>query len=415
VHRNANTRATALHACGAAASDSGTTLGLLSRSKLRACAFISAISVVALSLTTATAAASGPRWVIQPTPHGTPAGVLTAVSCSSANACMAVGWYLMGQNNVPLAESWNGTGWSIQPTPVPHPAINGELYGITCPAVNLCVAVGQYGTQTGGGPLVEGWNGRSWTLQAAPNPTGAQGSVLDAVSCISTTSCMALGRVYYAVAQAQPPFAESWNGVTWSVVAVPSPYSDSASLGGISCFSAESCLAVGTWGGGTPLSEIWNGTKWAMVPMPAPVGSFNVSIGRLSCTSPTGCTTVGFYYDAAWVLRTLAERWNGSSWTIQTTPNPSALYGDGLESVVCQSATACTAVGFTNINSSGLEVSSAETWNGIIWSVVSTPNPSGATGGAILLDLACTSVATCTAVGDYYRGTLGRPLVERSS
>ena len=46
---------------------------------------------------------------------------------------------------------------------------------------------------------------------------------------------------------------------------------------------------------------------------------------------------------------TLAERWNGASWSIQRTPSPGGKNDSGLDSVSCASKTACTAVGgFTN-------------------------------------------------------------------
>ena len=45
---------------------------------------------------------------------------------------------------------------------------------------------------------------------------------------------------------------------------------------------------------------------------------------------------------------TLAERWNGSRWAVQTTPNPAAGAGVGnvLSGVSCSSSRSCMAVGF---------------------------------------------------------------------
>jgi hypothetical protein len=49
---------------------------------------------------------------------------------------------------------------------------------------------------------------------------------------------------------------------------------------------------------------------------------------------------------------TLAERWNGSSWTVQTTPSPVGSYGSGLAGVSCTSLSTCNAVGYLYPNSS---------------------------------------------------------------
>lgn len=87
-------------------------------------------------------------------------------------------------------------------------------------------------------------------------------------------------------------------------------------------------------------------------------------------------------------------------------PNPSPLYGDGLKSVACQSATACTAAGFTNINGSSLEAPLAETWNGTIWSVVTTPDPSGATGARFCWTLRAHRLPTARLLGTSIAGRL---------
>jgi len=41
--------------------------------------------------------------------------------------------------------------------------------------------------------LAEDWNGTSWAIQSTPNPTGAAISYLDAVSCPTASSCVAVG------------------------------------------------------------------------------------------------------------------------------------------------------------------------------------------------------------------------------
>ena len=41
--------------------------------------------------------------------------------------------------------------------------------------------------------MAESWNGSAWTLQSAPGPSTTQGSQLTAVSCASATSCTGVG------------------------------------------------------------------------------------------------------------------------------------------------------------------------------------------------------------------------------
>ena len=63
--------------------------------------------------------------------------------------------------------------------------------------------------------------------------------------------------------------------------------------------------------------------------------------------------------------RHLAEAWNGSTWSVQKLPKTRAAEASTFFGVSCTSATACTAVG-AYLDSSGVEVSLAEAWNGTL-------------------------------------------------
>lgn len=43
----------------------------------------------------------------------------------------------------------------------------------------------------------------------------------------------------------------------------------------------------------------------------------------ISCTASSACTAAGYQETSTGTTETLAEAWNGTSWTVQTTPNPS--------------------------------------------------------------------------------------------
>ncbi|MBV9535848.1 MAG: hypothetical protein JO321_10605 [Solirubrobacterales bacterium] len=96
------------------------------------------------------------------------------------------------------------------------------------------------------------------------------------------------------------------------------------------------------------LVERWNGTKWAIQKTPKPAGAFARALIGVSCTSARACTAVGDYGNSAGTDVTLVERWNGTKWAIQKTPNPVGAIESSLEGVSCTSARACTAVGFSH-------------------------------------------------------------------
>jgi hypothetical protein len=370
---------------------------------------IGAALVVAATLgTNVVAGATGPSWAIQATAKPTGAtkygNYLSGLSCTAATACTAVGDYNNSSGTgLTLAERWNGSSWAIQPTPNPTGATGSILRGVSCAAATACTAVGYYFNSSGIVlTLAERWNGSSWAIQPTLNPTGATESVLSGVSCTAATACTAVGYSFY---NSRPSFgyqvtlAELWDGSSWVIQPTPTPTGATDSvLSGVSCTAATACTAVGYYGnssgGAVTLAELWNGSSWAI--QPTPTGATG-SLSGVSCTAATACTAVG----------TLAELWNGSSWAIQPTPNPTGGTFSSLSGVSCTAATACTAVGhfwYTNSSGTGAQVTLAERWNGSSWAIQPTPNPTGAIGSS-LNGVSCTAATACTAVGFYYKST----------
>jgi hypothetical protein len=83
----------------------------------------------------------------------------------------------------------------------------------------------------------------------------------------------------------------------------------------------------------------------------------------VSCTSATSCTAVGQYQSSNvsnfGALQTLAEVWDGTTWSLRSTPNPSAAH-DLLLGVSCGASQMCTAVGQA-LNQGGVEATLIET------------------------------------------------------
>lgn len=146
-----------------------------------------------LAVNSAVAAAMG--WSIEPTPNPTGGtnSVLYSVSCVSASACTAAGDYANGMTSMTLAERWNGTKWSIENTPNPTGAADSFLYGVSCASASVCTAAGLYFDYTADLTLAEGWNGTTWSIEPTPNPSGGSKSILYSVSCPSAGPCTAVG------------------------------------------------------------------------------------------------------------------------------------------------------------------------------------------------------------------------------
>jgi len=137
----------------------------------------------------------------------------------------------------------------------------------------------------------------------------------------------------------------------------------------------------------------------ALVPGPAAAAVAPVprSLVAVTCPTPTRCFAVGYAETRpSYNGRTLVERWNGSSWSIMSSPNGS-FRNTFLAGIACTSATSCIAVGHTRTNSYGGK-SYIFRLTGDRWSAMATPQ--GDTGGR-LQGVACTAATNCFAVGLY--------------
>ncbi len=262
-------------------------------------------------------------------------------------------------------------------------------------------------------PLVARAATTGWSIVSSPN-VGTEGDRLLAESCTSTTFCMA-GGFSSSAGTAAATLAEKWSGTTWVSVTSANASSDNELLG-VSCVSTTFCMAVGdesTAGSDQNLAEQWNGTSWSIDTTPDKDGSTTENqLSAVSCASSTFCVAVGFY-DAStefpFINQTLIEQWNGTTWSIVTSPNTSGSVSNSLYAVKCVSSSVCEAVG--NAGSGSSSSTLAESFSGSSWSIVASPNGSGATTNT-LNGVDCTSATFCVAVG-WDAATVEHTLVEQ--
>jgi hypothetical protein len=232
--------------------------------------------------------------VTSPTVNGT----LSAVSAVSATDIWAVGSQNASNDDVaPLTENFNGTSWSVVAAPTPAGASSAEFTGVSAVSSNNVWAVG-FSISVANGtsvdtPLVEHFNGTSWSIQTTPATAGS----LKAVTAISPTDVWAVGGTGSA------DLVENFNGTSWRVVQVPSPGTSDPSLGGISAVSSTDIFAIGGIGKGNfPQVLQFNGTTWTSLPN-LPTG---IAVTAVDAISATDVWTVGG--GSIW-------NFNGTNWT----------------------------------------------------------------------------------------------------
>ena len=381
-------------------------------------ALVAALSWVAVPV----ASSANPAWSVVSSPNaGTNSNMLSAVSCVSSTSCKAVGHFL--NSNLlsrTFTESWNGAAWSVTASPNVGTGAN-NLSSVSCVSATSCQAVGYYvatvNTVAVHRTLIESWNGTKWSVTPSPN-VGASDNDLLGVSCVSTTLCKGVGT--YNAGGALRTLIESWNGAAWSVASSPNVGTGSNTLDGVSCVSTMSCKAVGDYVNSTltsrTLIEFWNGSVWSVAPSPN-VGTGANALSSLSCASTLSCNAVGYYRNIAvtpHVDRTLIESWSGTAWLVVPSANTGAS-SNHLRGVSCVSAKSCKAVGdySTTNTATGIDRTLVESWNGSAWSGEISPDVG--TGNNTLDGVSCVGVSTiiCKSGGsDSLSATIRRTLIE---
>ena len=345
------------------------------------------------------------------TPHVALSSQLRAVTCSKPTNCFAVGELAptSGSSNT-LVVHWNGTAWSIVPSPSATGADFSRLYGVSCSSTTSCFAVGQQFVRSTslGKTLVERWNGKTWSIVPSPNPSTPKiSSELHAVSCVNASSCIAVGLQLLDPSTCCSTLIERWNGKTWSIMKPPTVAGAGYSrLDAVTCTSASKCFAVGYYsinGRTSPLVERWSGTTWSIVPSPNPEIGEGGWFASVACTAATNCVAAGAYSEGgAGRPASLIEQWNGKTWSIVNNPNPVRSYNE-LNGVACFGTSSCMTVGeyyrpgapkpYYFLGSRTV----IQRWNGKHWSIVASPNGSVYN---VLAGVACPATTTCFAVGN---------------
>jgi hypothetical protein len=326
---------------------------------------------------------------------------LTGVTVVSSGDVWAVGYYLSpGNAEQTLIERWNGTGWSIVPSPNVG-FFSNRLTAVAAFAANDVWAVGYYSTaanqrQT----LALHWDGALWSVAATPNVTAAN-NYLNGVT-VAGGDVWAVGYSVIDVNPAQTLILRRTGGV-WSIVASPNPGSLGNNLSGRAAPAAGYVWAVGSADSGAgPQTLIvhWNGTAWGAVASPNVSADPNILYG-VTALAANNAWAVGTVNQAL----TLIQHWDGTQWSIVAGPNPGSL-NNFLYSVDAASANDIWAVGYSSSPYQALITH----WNGTAWNTV--PAAMGVFTPT-LRAVAAVGPSEVWAVGSSVAGPMRQTLVER--
>jgi hypothetical protein len=293
----------------------------------------------------------------------------------------------------------------------------------TCTSASDCWTVGDINGNANYQTLIERWDGTSWGIVNSPNTSSTQFNLLTGVACISAAECWAVG--YSNNGNAYQTLIERWDGTSWAIV--PSANTSATHdniLYGMTCVSASNCWAVGYYTTDSFYAQTlvlhWDGTAWSIVTSPSTSSTQANFLYGVSCVSASDCWAAGYSYTNSGVtFQTLIEHWDGAAWTIVPSANTSPAQTNVLLGVTCASGLDCWAVGYVDVDVPNVTHTSFQTlierWDGSSWAIVSSPNTGAAqTQSNALYGVQCLSQSECWAVGYYINadGTY-QTLIER--
>ena len=208
------------------------------------------------------------------------------MSCTGPTWCMATGVATNTSTTFgfAIAEQWNGSAWSLAPTPA-SPGHADGLIGVSCTTPTNCMAVGASAENLDPG-------------RAAPS--GIAGAECQWSRAIRFRRAGVAGQCQVQrrrPARATPPGA----GRTVERVRVdgeprprPGRLDRTGVPGRVVCGQRilhGNRIDVGTFL--SPFAEEWSGGSWTQTPLPPPPSGDSSILEGISCISPTSCTSVG--------------------------------------------------------------------------------------------------------------------------
>lgn len=314
---------------------------------------------------------NGSQWSIVSAPNtGVGDNILNGVSGTSSTNVWEVGYFWFGTENRTLIHHWDGAAWSIVPSPNEFKRLNA-LNGVAAisPSDAWVVGAASSGQAFDQTTLILHWNGTNWSIIPSPNP-GIWFNRLYGVAANSANDVWAVGSLTNP-SEYSKTLIEHWDGTSWSVIPSPNVPGVNNELYGVVALAPNDVWAVGYYGvvDFDTLIMHWNGSAWTIVPSPSPQTTSNI-LSAVSGTAANDVWAVGRTRSPGFFTGTLIEHWNGNSWSqvigFGGNGPDHALYG-----VAAVSPGDAWAVG----DSGGLALIGR--WNGSSWSAFPTPPIAG--------------------------------------
>lgn len=203
---------------------------------------------------------------------------------------------------------------------------------------------------------------------------GSLDNNLTSVSAASLNDAWAVGAYYPSSSNVLATLAHHFDGTRWTGFPLPNVGTEENVLLGVSMPAPGSAWAAGYFVNGKfqqeTLVEHFNGSLWSVVSSPSP-GALQNILYSVAAISDSDVWAVGADQDANGVWHTLTEHWNGSAWSVVNAVDQGST-GNQFYAVTALATNNVYAVGQQS-NSAFPNEALIEHWDGKSWSVVSGP------------------------------------------
>ena len=309
---------------------------------------------------------------VVPTPNENSNSELLAASASSPNDIWAV-----GQSTI----HFDGTTWTAFSAPMIRGDNNSFLQGVVAISPTLAWAAGNVTDRAHPGQVIEQWNGTRWSLFPGPKFGKRDRAKVFAMTSSSANDVWAIGSLVKFGTGLVSPLFEHWNGTAWTAT---TGEASNGFLFGASADAANDAWAVGFNGSDsiTTSAMHWDGSNWKRVATPN-VGEGTNKLNAVLALAPNDVWAVGFSTPGAPPKQaatvTLIEHFDGTSWAVVPSPNvgpSSANQSNRLLGLTANSANDIWAFGsYFAADGSGHQMTLLLHWDGSSWSVASSPSP----------------------------------------
>jgi hypothetical protein len=217
---------------------------------------------------------------------------------------------------------------------------------------------------------------QTWELSGEENVIDDD-TVVGAITALSGSDMWTVGNSFDGTSR--HTLAEHWNGGSWNIVPTPDGAQPNSVL------TAVDSRGVSVWAVGfsssanpfdpqsTTLVEKWNGTSWEIVDSPNPTmpggGESTNELFGVGVAGPGDVWVVGKTADFT-TSQSLILHWDGVEWTDFSTPDDGE--GGWLTAIEVVAPDDIWAVGFDLVNF--IQVNLIKHWNGQTWTNVVAPN-----------------------------------------